>query len=129
MRISDWSSDVCSSDLAHRSVVRRSRRPPQNWTVCSEVSWRGLGGAACCAQQGRADAIRVWLAPAGCNVLVGSDQVAGVLDGVITPSQCHLPVDYAKVILGCAMLLCRRKDRKSVVEGKSVSVRRDLGGG
>src|SRR3546814_6129000 len=26
MRISDWSSDVCSSDLSHRGHVRRKRR-------------------------------------------------------------------------------------------------------
>src|SRR3546814_14769307 len=29
MRISDWSSDVCSSDLAGRTALRRRRWPPR----------------------------------------------------------------------------------------------------
>src|SRR3546814_1957047 len=52
MRISDWSSDVCSSDLerGHRQVLATERRPPQwtSWTnnqaklICNSRPLQGL---------------------------------------------------------------------------------------
>src|SRR3546814_11409243 len=73
MRISDWSSDVCSSDLA----LRRGRRT-----------------ARC-----------IWW---------------------ITRGNCCTPLLPRK--RRSSRVKRRRLDRKSVVEGKSVSVRVDLGG-
>src|SRR3546814_16060006 len=84
MRISDWSSDVCSSDLLWRpSGAGRGRHRDAE-------DLRGAGHRLACSRRGtalpgRAAAFR--RSPAG-----------------------------------------RRGDRKSVVSGKSVSVRVDLGG-
>src|SRR3546814_14051996 len=84
MRISDWSSDVCSSDL----VVRRRDRPPGR-------------------RRHQADADRTAVRP---------DQTGR------EPPQAG-PGDEPGHT-GAA----GQADRKSVVEGKSVSVRVDLGG-
>src|SRR3546814_10461233 len=40
MRISDWSSDVCSSDLCDHLLPRNSRLCP----LCSKLSFRRCGG-------------------------------------------------------------------------------------
>src|SRR3546814_20948520 len=37
MRISDWSSDVCSSDLAARSRMRSFRNPKTGWSTHMQV--------------------------------------------------------------------------------------------
>src|SRR3546814_15985862 len=89
MRISDWSSDVCSSDLQFGDVARRD--------------------ALQCRQR---------------------QLVAIVLEGVAIDVQTFgVPVD---AMLGRAPRAFREQliagDRKSVVSGKSVSVRVDLGG-
>src|SRR3546814_11785666 len=80
MRISDWSSDVCSSDLRRRGRLGPDRRPRLAALLC---------------------------------------QLGGGLDGRF-------------VRRGAATELVERgdprPDRKSVVSGKSVSVRVDLGG-
>src|SRR3546814_19868455 len=84
MRISDWSSDVCSSDLPGLRLRHRPRAADAD---------AGSGAAARGDRRGAADgAILPALAP----------QRRG---------RCALPAD-----------------RKSVVSGKSVSVRVDLGG-
>src|SRR3546814_19232732 len=79
MRISDWSSDVCSSDLLAGAARLSSRRP------CPPPD--GGSAAAAAERAQRADPRR--------------DRVGR---------------------------LSRSGDRKSVVQGKSVSVRVDLGG-
>src|SRR3546814_18557741 len=92
MRISDWSSDVCSSDLAttasHRPMAMRAPGMP----VSSRSSENSQADTT--AKQGLANS-------EGC-----SDSPA-------------------KLIQRVAPLI---SDRKSVVSGKSVSVRLDLGG-
>src|SRR3546814_11389187 len=90
MRISDWSSDVCSSDLAARLDSVRATRQSAAMPDASKTTSPTSAGAA----SGDADPLR---AHGGFADLVG----------------------YA---------LKRWEDRKSVVEGKSVSVRVDLGG-
>src|SRR3546814_13241486 len=98
MRISDWSSDVCSSDLQHARM---------------QPVFRHLVGEA-----------RPSFAPA-CGpsqvVLAQALPVAGVglrdPFGEWTPAPGRFPLQYVFEI----------RDRKSVVEGKSVSVRVDLG--
>src|SRR3546814_16820459 len=83
MRISDWSSDVCSSDLPPLQMVRRERTAD-----CAAVRARAPGGAM--------------------RDLLRRTRFAGA----------------------CARWRLGRTtgDRKSVVSGKSVSVRVDLGG-
>src|SRR3546814_20594635 len=82
MRISDWSSDVCSSDLDEHVALRATLQRPEKF--------HHLGIAAHPVHR-----LAVHVTP-------GAKQEAGRLDHV--------------------------KDRKSVVEGKSVSVRVDIGG-
>src|SRR3546814_4771828 len=85
VRISDWSSDVCSSDLARLPLVRMQ-------VMRSRQSSRTYSGH--CAAAPRID---------------------------------RHPRPMA-VIPANAGIQCGQGDRKSVVEGKSVSVRVDLGG-
>src|SRR3546814_11507642 len=97
MRISDWSSDVCSSDLSSGGVgagasVVQSRGVGERGCI---IVLRGRLVASLARPQGGLPQI------ARSSSLVGGHPVAD-------------PFDQA--------------DRKSVVEGKSVSVRVDLGG-
>src|SRR3546814_17500401 len=77
MRISDWSSDVCSSDL---------RKP------------------------------------------VALLNVDGYYDGLLSFLDHTVREAFVKTMYRDALIVERGIDRKSVVEGKSVSVRVDLGG-
>src|SRR3546814_11596657 len=86
MRISDWSSDVCSSDLL--AVAGVLHQPPQVTVQVAPV-----------VQAGQA---------------VGQRQRQALLVVLAQPLLIPPPPDLG--------------DRKSVVEGKSVSVRVDLGG-
>src|SRR3546814_14050796 len=108
MRMSDWSSDVCSSDLAMEAtplaklkekLVRLSHvaveRIPPDWHA-----WLGLSTA---------DAETAWA-------------VAREEEGSAVPAD---DFDAREV---AALIFAGHLDRKSVVLGKSVSVRVDLGG-
>src|SRR3546814_12184155 len=86
MRISDWSSDVCSSDLGRHQRSITSRSTGSNLPAISPFSL----------------ARNAPIAPPSPTI----SQIA--------------PSDSA--------LAASRRDRKSVVSGKSVSVRVDLGG-
>src|SRR3546814_16593896 len=94
MRISDWSSDVCSSDLAYPDL--------NNWpTILAGVTFT--------------------------NLFWHTEQ--------LTPNAWSLTFEvifYSLTCLAVTLLVKKRNwllgDRKSVVEGKSVSVRDDLGG-
>src|SRR3546814_19106234 len=88
MRISDWSSDVCSSDLSRCALALRVRMLfGRLKSKASMAAFLVLGGLA--------------LAPQLASAAAG---------GWAEEEQARL------------------RDRKSVVEGKSVSVRVDLGG-
>src|SRR3546814_12512695 len=119
MRISDWSSDVCSSDLgcraappvrcpsAAQSTARRAsrRRSTQAWRRIRPPVWpsRAAGGAGLLSQSSCAE-----------NALaLGSRREAPA------KSTWNLYADQAHI---------RGIDRKSVVSGTRVSVRVDLGG-
>src|SRR3546814_18106414 len=82
MRISDWSSDVCSSDLAGDSIT----------------------------------------------LTTGSASITMKKDGTITISGKDITIDGSGAINIKDSKNVVIKDRKSVVSGKSVSVRVDLGG-
>src|SRR3546814_11683750 len=100
MRISDWSSDVCSSDLLGKRF-RTSLCPLYD----DAQSGSHGGGPDATGEEGEDRA-------AG---LAGSAEQSCPTCGSIGPARCHE----------------RRSsggDRKSVVEGKSVSVRVNIGG-
>src|SRR3546814_16581502 len=90
MRISDWSSDVCSSDLGDvERPVELVRDPVGAGEVPARPPW----------DHGDLD------------VVAAGDPVRDLVDRAVA-------ADHDE----------ERRDRKSVVQGKSVSVRVDLGG-
>src|SRR3546814_6577012 len=94
MRISDWSSDVCSSDLRAGSFVGPSTRGPRRERMLARPGGfrRALSGHR----------------PARWRI---AGRRGGALFLPVRTDPQHHP-----------------EDRKSVVKGKSVSVRLDLGG-
>src|SRR3546814_18268242 len=102
MRISDWSSDVCSSDLRHLRVLRIELQYP--------VGMEGIAGAI-----GRmiAQRIRRETADQGTH-LVGLLHREGRM--------------RHQVLHTVERIRQHREDRKSVVSGKSVSGRVNVGG-
>src|SRR3546814_9540474 len=59
MRISDWSSDVCSSDLCRVPHKRALHRPPPLLHQCGGARARGNCGAVKCHQSWRSEERRV----------------------------------------------------------------------
>src|SRR3546814_11362315 len=117
MRISDWSSDVCSSDLGQRSPAG----PDHGRRLHSSGRSRGPRGGRCrmtgasgprtgLPAMRRFDPKRLW-------ALVRKDSLQAIRD----PSTLLIAFALPVVLL---LLL----DRKRVVQGKRVSVRVDLGG-
>src|SRR3546814_12542314 len=98
MRISDWSSDVCSSDL--------SRRPGLSGEVLLQSRRYRLPRLADADRRGRRRGLLGSVVPG---------MRAG--DGADGGGSAALPDRHRQ-----------RADRKSAVSGKSVSVRVDLGG-
>src|SRR3546814_18527209 len=96
MRISDWSSDVCSSDLRSLSGVYNVL---DNKYYADWLNEQVVARLALCLGNG------LW---------TGGDR--GLIDGVFVNGSARVVGWVAAVA------------RKSVVEGKSVSVRLDLGG-
>src|SRR3546814_19084230 len=102
MRISDWSSDVCSSDLFRLDARQRTRRI-------------AAGGA----DQVRRQAL-----------LVVEQNLEKVLrrQALVVGAQGKRLRRLNEAARTVGVFLEIHSDRKSVVEGKSVSVRVDLGG-
>src|SRR3546814_15886964 len=100
MRISDWSSDVCSSDL----LVDRHQLRAAGEELLGRELFRGARGAARRLAGHHAPALLVRAARPLADLRRGDR--GGLGEGAPR----------------------RREDRKSVVSGKSVSVRVDLGG-
>src|SRR3546814_15244168 len=119
MRISDWSSDVCSSDL---NVAERLRR---SWGRKRQGRPRlNAAGPGCCfirqgltGESSSLSATRM-IAP------TPTSRPTSPMIQLELPSSSFAPVvaEAAREALDAA------EDRKSVVEGKSVPVRVDLGG-
>src|SRR3546814_17503038 len=105
MRISDWSSDVCSSDLGEVGGAAHAQRQQDvaEHGVRMDVGAGALQRLEPCVHRGAED--------------VG---VGGVIDPAAARRRLAAVVAAAVVDL--------LADRTSVVSGKSVSVRVDLGG-
>src|SRR3546814_19103369 len=103
MRISDWSSDVCSSDLAPRPAQTEPASDRHRTASPGTVHRR----IACFLRHGRASPVTDAYRPGGRS---GAPAAPCGSPG--------LGVGFKGV----------RRDRKSVVAGKSGSVRVDLGG-
>src|SRR3546814_17683169 len=97
MRISDWSSDVCSSDLLKQPIGVTAAITP--WNFPAAMITRKVGPALA----------------AGCTMVVKPAQQTP-----LSALALALLAEEAGVPPGVA--------RKSVVEGKSVPVRVDIGG-
>src|SRR3546814_15669698 len=101
MRISDWSSDVCSSDLEWGSTdIWRFRHVEEKRTAR-----RGAVG------------------PGGCRADVGAGQ-----EGKLRRGSGHERGRRSRQFRDGRVRLGRGRDRKSGLTGKSGSVRVDLGG-
>src|SRR3546814_14275280 len=107
MRISDWSSDVCSSDLCKVDVLERR---------ASDLFDVGFFF-------GRFLATLLRLCPKRQREVDRIEQTGGLQIGQTRQIAAALQSEMGQKALGG-----RIKDRKSVVSGKSVSVRVDLGG-
>src|SRR3546814_15844391 len=110
MGISDWSSDVCSSDLFGTANLRMIHR--DGGVIFDEPSL--------CCLAGLRDQPR--FVAAGAPVFAMTDR---------TPAGMRVRRPLRRGVLqdiGAATHLLRYADRKSVVWGKSGSVRVDLGG-
>src|SRR3546814_12195432 len=104
MRISDWSSDVCSSDL-ESSLDQIEDRP--------RITHFGVG--------------KRWPHPGAESVRFDLAQCHRHRSNVVEPSVIAIRIAERVIDVGGGI---ERSipDRKSVVKGKSVSVRVDLGG-
>src|SRR3546814_14062981 len=128
MRISDWSSDVCSSDLGSR--VDRVQRGDPGAAGCAAAVTQQVGGDL------EDESVRVLdpVRPAGTDQ--ADEDVLGQVLGlgaVLDAAQEEPQQGFAE--FGVQLLgqvgpgIGGGVDRKSDVEGKSGSVRVDLGGG
>src|SRR3546814_19088341 len=100
MRISDWSSDVCSSDLATSHKLKFTRSPSSLCHPCR---------APRSPKYDPAETARRPISSPPC-------------DRQLAPSKETDEMRHTKIEIRSAV------DRKSVVKGKRVSVRVDLGG-
>src|SRR3546814_18255440 len=78
MRISDWSSDVCSSDLA---LATTTTEPPVVWpAVAGDAVARAVrtpGGIVLAVREVRADGSYLAVSPCGTDVVVSGEAIAG----------------------------------------------------
>src|SRR3546814_12062693 len=131
MRISDWSSDVCSSDLGIQCSQVLAHRTRQ----------RGLLGPLHISARHAALAVRVGLDDAGvgrdpfaANELFGQATLQDLFEhesqGVVV-AEPAMPVLRKRLVVGYRILPAKaaEPDRTSVGEGKRVSVRVAFGGG
>src|SRR3546814_12964153 len=103
MRISDWSSDVCSSDLQYVLLHQGAYVGPW-WRVAT--------------QAGEKNALHAIRQP----------EIAILFQVQEDHATVNLAVRHIVAQLVRHGVFLEAKDRKSVVSGKSVSVRVDLGG-
>src|SRR3546814_14586327 len=117
MRISDWSSDVCSSDLVDRAAFVR----------CEGETLAELRKLVASCRLDVPDAL-----PPALALLVGNMgyETIGLVEDLPVPHADAIGVPAMTFVRPSLLLVFDRlkEDRKSVVSGKSVAVRVDLGG-
>src|SRR3546814_17276253 len=140
MRISDWSSDVCSSDLKPNASRKASKAVLDAITGKLPELIGGsadLGESNCTDFKGHVSLRAGKFAGNYINYGVREFGMAAAMNGIalhggLIPFGGTFLVfsDYARNAIRMAALMKKRSvsDRKSVVEGKSVSVRVDIGG-
>src|SRR3546814_16710492 len=106
MRISDWGSDVCSSDLTGPSTATEGEARSGNWP-----GWCSGGFAATPA-----------LPVPGVGAQEAAEDAAG-------QPGCAAPWSRLRSATTSAFPAGGQRDRKSVGQGKGLSVRVDIGGG
>src|SRR3546814_13743505 len=123
MRISDWSSDVCSSDLAKylEVHVRGFCLVPQNVPIIAADAAQSLGEPepllACSQRQLSTFPIRDVLDDADCSDWPSRTPFAGK-DGL----RAHLHPSHVAIRANDAAFKCiTTRDRKRAVEGKRVA--------
>src|SRR3546814_11573104 len=120
MRISDWSSDVCSSDLAHKFGSQDQALD----ALVAAVDFLRIAG--------QPDRLDHGALP---QRLPGALTFRSLIVMTLSPSARTFPAESrtstksAAAAFAAASAAGSHSDRKSVVEGKSVLVRVDLGGG
>src|SRR3546814_17804220 len=124
MRISDWSSDVCSSDLRWDSKTTKDQMTGETQIYVSSPTTRPVRGLGFPSQD-----VRAWLA-VGCNAsrewaYVGFTEAPNLPD---TEANSGGYSTFAARIQwgGQVDIVKMNQDQKSVVEGQSVAVRVDL---
>src|SRR3546814_19078112 len=124
MRISDWRSDVCSSDLPVRTVADLAGvKQLRGRTLTEAVEDRD--------RDERDQEEAAWIRAANTKAV---DLFRSRLSWLPVENGFCLPAGESTIVLapvgeGWAVVSVGRRDRKSAVEGKSGSVRVDLGGG
>src|SRR3546814_16861153 len=115
MRISDWSSDVCSSDLVLECVLARSRREPWEVERLADLLDRRPDLVIEAAGQGPVREMAAAVLAAGCDLmlfpagaLADPATAAELAKAVATPGAGRLPPPTGAV------------DRKSAGSGTSV---------
>src|SRR3546814_11849899 len=109
MRISDWSSDVCSSDLTFTSKKKALEELSQLLARAGDLDAGDILGSLSAREKLGSTGL-------GHGVAIPHGRMAGVDDSIGAIIRLRPPLDYGA------------QERKSVVEGKSVSVRVNLGG-
>src|SRR3546814_5782874 len=138
MRISDWSSDVCSSDLGRpsSSSVTDTFQPfgvgaVYSWILASPISGsaRVLIFTVCKLNAAARSSAATTQDPCHAECLVLSRRRTGAqLQIANRRTHCRIARSARPSARQSRTGTPIRGDRKSVVEGKSVSVRVDLGG-
>src|SRR3546814_12745144 len=110
MRISDWSSDVCSSDLLERRGIVDPRAEHQQRALHVAIIEAVAGRVAIVEHQRGLDR-NIGIRPRETAAQLGAERVA------------ELVVDRPRKLIefGHAFAMIALGDRKSVVEGQSVS--------
>src|SRR3546814_9149088 len=139
MRISDWSSDVCSSDLvglavlvgdhAHDLVAAHFRlEAAADAAIGAGGDHRMLGLADLDDRFFRQRGGRAGLHAGAAGNAFGGEEILGHAGRYLGIEAARLDGQRKGALHFLAGPHTARADRKSVVEGKSVSVRVDLGG-
>src|SRR3546814_17675904 len=75
MRISDWSSDVCSSDLNNTSIILVSHNPYQVQRLCDKVLMLDQGKKIRIDNAFKALELYFEFSPASCNKVISSGEL------------------------------------------------------